>query len=196
MGRQPTSKRVWQKQGRASDRGIAEDYLRQISVYVPRQLLRLMDTQCYLKRQNKSELVRSCIDLMVHDLETGSLDLDSTYVREQMSVLAQDMALYNTYVFSGVLSLLDEIAHTYVLSRSDLIRYAIARHLKRVPGSGLASDDKPFERGGQPTDGYNPTANPDQTEAKQLANELVEQSIELITKSGKTNKEIKGGGTK
>jgi len=180
MGGRPTSKRAWQKQGRASDRGIADDFLRQISVYVPRQLLRLMDTQCYLKRQNKSELVRSCIDLMVHDLETGDLDLDSTYVREQMSVLAQDMALYNTYIFSGVLALLDEVAYTYGLSRSDLIRYAIARHLKRVPGSGMASDDMPFERESQPTNGYNATGNPDQTEAKRLTNELVEKSIEII----------------
>jgi hypothetical protein len=44
----------------------------------------------------------------------------------------------------------------------------------------MASDDEPFEREGQPTDGYNATGNPDQTEAKRLTNELVEKSIEII----------------
>lgn len=193
MGRQPTSKRVWQKQGRTSDRGISSDYLRQISVYVPRRLLRLLDTQCYLKRQNKSALVRSCIDHMMHDLETGGLDLDSNYIREQMETLKQDMVLYNTYILSGSLDLLDEIAHTYGLTRSDLVRYAIAKHLKRIPGSGMASEERPFDRESQPTDGYNAADSPDLKEAQRLSNELIDQSIELLTKREISDKETGGG---
>lgn len=108
------------------------DYLRQVSVLMPQELLQLLDQEYFIKGWSKAALIRESIECLFTAIENERCSLDDSYVLEQMASMKGSMVMLNTYIYARHIDLLDEFAHTYNLTRSDLIRYAVARYAKWI----------------------------------------------------------------